>query len=381
MFINFWYPVIQGRDLGDRPALVRMLGTDFVAFRDSSGAPHVLSNTCVHRGGSLAGGRVRGDCIECPYHGWRFDASGLCRRIPSLGADARPPSRARVDSYPVVERYGIVFAFLGDLPESERPPMLEIPEFDSPGWRPTWINYQVDYNYERSIENGMDPAHNEFVHPTHGFQGESDEYRVNQLRWVARSEWGFGFFHRFRSPSSNDADFASMKQQSDSREAGSGIIGPNHMWTYIRFAPDKRMHQYMWETPVDEFRTNIFFVNMRSTLLDPALDEKVGEKNWMIAEQDIQVLKDLHPVVTPRTNTKEFMVAADEPILRYREKLREWEARGWRIDGEALRRQAARSAFAVPSPERRRVKGWVLDTVPLLPAGEAAPGVAARAIR
>jgi phenylpropionate dioxygenase-like ring-hydroxylating dioxygenase large terminal subunit len=369
MFINFWYPVVMGNELTDKPVKVRMLGQDFVAFRDASGRAHCLANTCVHRGGSLAHGKIRGGEIECPYHGWRFDGAGTCRRIPSLGVDAKIPTRARVDAYPVGEKCGIVFAFLGDLPEAERPPMLEVPEFENPNWRPSWINFQVDYSYERSIENGMDPAHNEFVHPTHGFSGANDDYRVHDLRWIGDGKWGPGFFHRSRSPASTDPVFAQMKQASDSREAGSGTIGPNHMWTYIRFGGGKEMHQYMWETPIDENSTNIFFLNMRNTFLDAEMDNRVGDRNWMVAEQDIGVLTKLEPRQTPDTNTREFMVPADEPILRYRQKLAEFEVRGWRIDTPAVDRDRLKVAYAIPSPARRSAKGWVLDPIPLVNPG------------
>jgi phenylpropionate dioxygenase-like ring-hydroxylating dioxygenase large terminal subunit len=377
MFINFWYPVVLSRELAEAPRRVRILAQDLVAFRDGGGAARVLSNTCTHRGGSLAGGKVRGDHIQCPYHGWQFDGSGACRRIPSLGAHAKIPARARVDAYPVAEKYGIVFAFLGDLPEAERPPMLEVPEFDDPAWRATWINYQVDCNYERSIENGLDAAHNEFVHPTHGFSGRNEDYKVRDLRWVGDGRWGPGFFHRFRSPASTDPTFAAMKKADDNREAGSGTIGPNHMWTYIRFGEGREMRQYMWEAPIDERRTNIFFVNMRNTFIEPEMDQRVGERNWMIAEQDIVVLRDLEPRETPPTNTKEFMVPADEPILRYRAKLAEFEDRGWRIDTDAVNRNRLKAACAIPGPERRTTRGWVLDPVPLLRSGAAAQ-VAAR---
>jgi phenylpropionate dioxygenase-like ring-hydroxylating dioxygenase large terminal subunit len=372
MFINFWYPTVLASELADKPVRVRILGQDLAVFRDSQGRAHCLSNVCPHRGGSLAGGRVRGDQLQCPYHGWEFSGAGECRRIPSLGPEAKIPARTGVDSYPVLEKYGIVFAFLGDLPEGERPPLLEIPEFDREGWRASWMVYDVDYNYERSVENGLDPAHNEFVHPSHGFSGEREGYRVNDLRWVGSGEWGPGFFHVFRSPPSKDADFAKMKQASDSREAGTGAIGPNQIWTYIRFGAGKNMHQYMYEAPIDETRTKIFLVNLRSTFLEPEMDQKVNAMNWNIASQDITVLKDLDPVLTPDSNTKEFMVPADEPILRYRQKLGEWTARGWRIDTSEVERLRRRTAFAIPSPARRERKGWVLDPVPLVAAGAAA---------
>ena len=74
------------------------------------------------------------------------------------------------------------------------------------------------------------------------------------------------------------------------------------------------------------------------------------------------------------------MVPADEPILRYRNKLKEWERRGWRIDMAALNRTRQQVAYAIPGPERRQHKGWVLDPVPLVsPSSQdraAVPGVA-----
>ena len=109
-------------------------GRIFVLFRDSQGQAHCLSNVCVHRGASLADGKVKGDCVECPYHGWQFNGEGACTRIPSLGSNAAIPSRAKVDSYPVQEKFGLIFAFLGDLPEDERPPIMDIPEFGEDGW-------------------------------------------------------------------------------------------------------------------------------------------------------------------------------------------------------------------------------------------------------
>ena len=115
MYINFWYPMATSEEVeADKALKVRAIGQDFVVFRDTEGQAHCLSNTCTHRGGSLAGGKIRGDCVQCPYHGWQFDGQGNCKKIPSLGPDASVPARTRIDAYPVEERYGMVFAFLGD---------------------------------------------------------------------------------------------------------------------------------------------------------------------------------------------------------------------------------------------------------------------------
>ena len=376
MYINFWYPTCWSKDLtDDEPLKTRILGQDLVIFRDTQGKAHCLSNTCTHRGGSLGDGKIKGDCVQCPYHGWEFDGSGQVTRIPSLGKDAKIPARTRIDAYPVEERYGLVFAFLGDLPEAERPPILEIPTYDKEGWAASEITYEVPVHYERSIENGLDPAHNEFVHPTHGFGGENAEYKVNDLRLIDEDyEWGFGFFSKFNSPEMKKQTVMSeFKKAKSDREAGSGNTGPNHLWTIIRFSEKAEFGQYMYEAPIDEHNTKIYLINMRNMALEPEHDDEIVKRNWSVIQQDITVLNQLRPVITPESRTKEFMVPADKVILMYRDILKAWDAKGWRIDMEQVTRDATRVAYAIPSPARRHQKGWVLDSIPLLPAdGDAA---------
>ena len=196
MYINFWYPICLTDELTDEaPRRVELLGLRFVAFRDGDGQAHVLSDTCVHRGGSLSRGKVKDGCVECPYHGWRFNGYGQCVHIPSM-PDEKPPARAKVDSYPVEEKYGIVFAFLGDLPEDERPPITPVPELGQEGWRPSPIAIlEVDCYYERSMENGLDPAHNEFVHPGQGYP--PPRYETFE---TYDCDWGTGFWMNFGDP-------------------------------------------------------------------------------------------------------------------------------------------------------------------------------------
>jgi phenylpropionate dioxygenase-like ring-hydroxylating dioxygenase large terminal subunit len=128
--------------------------------------------------------------VTCPYHGWEFNGGGHCIHIPSLGEDQHPPARAKVDTYPTEERYGILFAFLGDLPEAERPPIYDITEFDHPDWRANrLVVFEVDYYYERSVENGLDPAHNEFVHPKQGATGAANSLSPSFTRKRTRPCW------------------------------------------------------------------------------------------------------------------------------------------------------------------------------------------------
>lgn len=374
MYINFWYAAELSSRLEDKPIRVRMLSHDFVLFRDSKGTAHCLSDTCVHRGASISGGKVKGDCMQCPYHGWRFQGDGKCVKIPSLGPNHKVPPRARVDAYPTQEKYGIVFVFLGDLEESKRPSIMEIPEWGQQGWRGEPFDYYWEANYERAVENGLDPAHNEYVHPTHGYSGEHEDtsYMVGELK-IEHTDMGFGFMHNFHAPPLKNPIMRMIRNFDGDLEAGSGHHGPNHMWTKIHLTDTKWFHQYVYETPIDERHLRTFLVSMRNMILGKWADKTVNGRNFVVAEQDRVVIEKLRPVITPQSRTKELLMPADKVISLYRDKLDEWDRQGWRIDAEAVNRTRAKGdmVFAIPGPARREQKGWVLDPVPLIPGSEA----------
>lgn len=367
MFINFWYPAELSANVKEAPLRLRMLGQDFVLWRDSGGKVHCLSNTCSHRGGSLGDGRLRGDFIQCPYHGWRFDGDGNCRAIPSLGPKPKIPSRTRVDAYPVTERYGLVFCFLGDLPENERPPIMDIKEWEQPGWTHTVQQYEFPISFQRSMENGIDPAHNEFVHDTHGFKGEWEDYRTPEVV-LEETPWGTGFGEWIKAPPLPEKEMqkASGRTENAMIWVGTGHEGAASLWTFIHPTEAMHIHQYVYECPIDEYHVRIFLINLRNFLQDAAHDQRIIARNEYVIFQDRDVLQKLHPSQTPKTNDTEFFMPADLCIGRYREKLRQWEQQGWRIDTDTARRNAASVAYAIPSPARRNAAAWVLETVPLI---------------
>ncbi len=388
MYINFWYPIIKSEDLGHEvPEKVMVLGVNLVAFRDQDGEARVLSDTCTHRGASLGGPwsmgsapRIIDGCVVCPYHGWEFGGDGECKNIPSIGYGTKTPPRAKVDSYPVQEKYGIVFAFLGDEPEETRVPLLEVEEYGQEGWVANDILVlDVPYYYERSIENGLDPAHNEFVHPTHGQQGVTREtYKVNEYETEDhRQGWGFWFMHKFDSPplpqkdhetaGGKDTPYGDAKTFRSDVYAGGGTYGPNIMPTYINITEDKMFRQYFFEQPVDGNRTKIFFLNMRNFILDPTKNQAIHARNAVIAGQDIQILDQLYPVRTPLSPTKEVLMPADKAIVAYRDWLEKFDDMGWRIDvDEFSKRNGVDLAYAIPSPARRTSGNWVLEEIPLI---------------
>ena len=362
MYINFWYPICASEALqADKPVTAKVLGLQFVAFRGEDGAAHVVANTCVHRGGSLSKGWVKDGCIVCPYHGWRFGGDGKCRLIPSLEAEAKIPARAKIDSYPVHERYGIVFAFLGDLPEEERPPPYEIEEYDSAEWREhELVLLDINCYYERSMENGIDLVHNEFVHPVQGNPKPipgSTEY--------PESEWGSGVTSKMMELGEK-ASGDTMASDPDTLSAGSWHHGPNTLITWITFGATRSLHQYVFEAPVDANHTKIFFLNLRNFMLEPEHDEYIRDANLRVAEEDIAILENLYPVRTPETRVREILTPGDKAIVRYRDWLDEWQAKGWRLDTKAMQAKQGDIAFAIPSPARRDSGNWVLEAAPTM---------------
>jgi len=366
MFINFWYVAEESEKLTDKPLHVRMLGQDFVLFRDTSGKAHCLSNVCVHRGASLAHGKIKGDCVECPYHGWQYNGDGLCQRIPSMGPDAKIPSRARVDSYPTQEKFGFIFTFLGDLAEEDRPPIMEIQEWGDKNWRSTYQRFEFNFNYERSLENSVDLAHNEFTHSFQLYTQEDNPFSLPDFEFEEQDDgWEIGLSMTMPGQATG------MRKKAGKTEPGpsnvyTGFHGISSFRTYIHPAPHIKIHQYIYETPVDESNTRIFFVNTRSFMMDEAGDEMMMKENGVVAYEDRDVLEPLRPVLTPLTNTHETFVPADKPIARYRERVKELELKGWRIDSDEVERNRQKVAYAIPSPGRRKSKNWALDAIPLL---------------
>lgn len=163
MLLDFWYPASFSDNLKRRPIRVTMMDRHLVLFRTADGSVAALNDLCVHRGGTLSDGRVIDDCVECPFHGWRYGSDGRCTHIPVL--DDRPvPRRARVDAYPTRERYGIVWVHLGGKPIEELPPLPHCPEFEDPSWRANRVTTTWDAHYSRVVESDLDHTHVAFVH-------------------------------------------------------------------------------------------------------------------------------------------------------------------------------------------------------------------------
>src|ERR1700710_1603788 len=125
-----WQPVARLEDLEQGPQRAVLLGEALAVFLTESGQPAVVADRCAHRGASLSMGKVAGDSIQCPYHGWEWSGEGACTRVPSLPDQNQIPQRAQIPAFPVREQWGLVWTALEE--PLEEPPTL--PWFDEERW-------------------------------------------------------------------------------------------------------------------------------------------------------------------------------------------------------------------------------------------------------
>jgi vanillate O-demethylase monooxygenase subunit len=163
---NTWYVAAEPAEIADGRLLARtILDKPVVIGRTASGKLLALHDRCPHRFMPLSLGRIDGESLRCLYHGARFDCSGACVEVP--GQDAAPP-QARVRSYPLAERHGYIWIWMGDPALAED--RSTIPDFlyrsDHPGWDGGYGRFEsIRAGYRLINDNLIDITHAEFVHP------------------------------------------------------------------------------------------------------------------------------------------------------------------------------------------------------------------------
>src|SRR4029450_3309164 len=161
---RYWIPACTSEQIADRdsrPVRVRLLGENLIAFRDTDGKIGVLEELCMHRGASLALGRVEDCGIRCLYHGWKFAVDGTILEEPNH-PDPGFGARQKAKAYPVHEAGGIVWTYMG--PKEKEPPFTRYRFMDAAEANRTVVRINVHANYLQLWEGVADSSHVGILH-------------------------------------------------------------------------------------------------------------------------------------------------------------------------------------------------------------------------
>lgn len=369
MLKNFWYAVEFSEAVTrQNPVRLTVLGQELVLYRDSKGQPVCMSDLCVHRGGALSDGTVAGDCIVCPYHGWKYEPGGACIEIPANQPGVPIPKKARVDAYPAQDRYGWIWVFLGDLPVDERPPIPVLPHMDdTDNWWKLTGEFKWNAHYARVMENAIDFAHAPFVHGAsfgNPDEPEIEEYEVN------REELGATATITMK-PTPSKGLWSRLYGAKEPKPVvtTNGYWMPNITRLEVQL-PMGTMILYDANVPVDDYTTVTKWIQLRSFFKGKWADRDARRRVEKIFLQDQKTVEAQRPELLPYDLGAELHVKSDNIQIAYRQMRNSYLDRGWGIDMHMIESEYSRhQATVIPSPSRREnpefANAWVMKEVPM----------------
>ncbi|MAO93552.1 MAG: (2Fe-2S)-binding protein [Rhodospirillaceae bacterium] len=331
MFLrNSWYVGAWSDEIDETPRQILMLNEKICVFRTQSGTLFALEDACPHRKLPLSMGRVKGEAIECGYHGLTFNCSGACIAAP--GAGGRVPSNATVRSYPIEERYGLAWIWMGDPNLADPAKIFQIEHFDDPTWG---INrgkaMEVDCNYLYITDNLLDPSHVAWVHQTSFAQNATRDTPLEtdvQDGCVVVSRWMMDvepapFYKKIVEFEGNCDRLQHYEVRFPShafiravfKPAGTGgKNGPDDPRTFI-------MDSFNFMTPMTDGKTRYYWFQLRNVRpKDEALSKMMSEGVMQAFEEDRIILNAVQNGMNEKTNPN-IDLAIDNGQLRFRKKL------------------------------------------------------------
>jgi phthalate 4,5-dioxygenase len=173
----YWIPFLLSRDVAadGAPYRVRLLGEDLVAFRDSGGRVGLVDQACPHRGAPLVFGRNEDGGLRCVYHGWKFAVDGACQEMPAEGASTPMLKKVRVKAYPVQERNGVLWTYMG--PDAVPPPLPSL-EWNMVPEQNAHVSMRIqECNWLQALEGEVDSAHAAILHGRVDAGGSIDQWK------------------------------------------------------------------------------------------------------------------------------------------------------------------------------------------------------------
>jgi len=306
-----WQPVARVQDLERGPQRAVLLGEALAVFLTESGVPAVVSDRCAHRGASLSMGEVKGEGVQCPYHGWEWDGrDGACTRIPALENQGQIPARAQIPAFPARAHLGLVWTVL-ERPLGELP---SVPWFDPESWR--WGHgepFELPVAMGLMIENFRDVAHFAFVHGA--TLGEVAEV-VEPLQ-VERDGLAVTMRRQMKTGDGGDGTWDSL------REGHNHAIAPN--FTSIRMLMKKGERCLLHAArAISATESMHYWIEGLSEDFDELTLEQAIESEERLYAEDRAIVSAVDPPELPLAQDADVNTLSDRYTLAYREAFAEF---------------------------------------------------------
>lgn len=331
MFLrNAWYAAEVSACVGREPAAVRLLDEPIVLFRREDGTPAALEDACPHRKLPLSRGRLRADELECGYHGLRFNGGGRCTWAPAN----RDRSGISVRSYPAVDRYGLLWLWMGDAAAADPTRIIHIENWDDPTvGRTAPDSMLVACNYLYITDNLLDPTHVAWVHPT---SFGDDNCRRSELDNRATpdgmivSRWMFDtpvapFYRRFVRFEGHADRQQHYEVRFPSQSLTKAIFTPAGTGGPNRTLPESAfvMDSYGFITPVDATHSRYFFFQTRNFAPgDAEISAAFAQAVRCAFEEDREILEAVQEGMSSK-RTPNIDLGSDAGPTRFRRRLKQ----------------------------------------------------------
>lgn len=251
-----------------------LLGQKVLLARQADGQLFALRDFCPHRGVPLSYGRFDGREVECCYHGWRFDCTGSCTKIPSLlPEDPQDVSRIRTASFPCQEAAGVIWVFIPEANGKLPNPLPPLPALPGPTEQQFKLVETIAFpcNIDHAVIGLMDPAHGPFVHASWWWRTARSMHRKEKHF----EPTPFGFKMAAHKPSSNSRAYRILGAEERKTEIAFSL--PSIRTEHIQVGADKHIVLLTALTPQDAnntvlhqfIYTNIGMVNALLPVLKP----------------------------------------------------------------------------------------------------------------
>ena len=336
LFRRYWLPIACSDQLGERPRRVRMLGEDLIAFRDGDGRPGLLHERCLHRGTSLYYSNPEQAGLRCCHHGWLYDVHGRRLDQPGEASGGNLP-QLRQPWYPVRERYGLAFAFLGPADEQPELPRYDVLETEDDGYgfyldgsepyrTTTTVPNPAPYNWLQMTESSMDAAH---VLVLHGNMGGPRPWEPGYV--APKVDWTIteaGMQYAVRRPG------ACVAASAHAHVRIYETIFPNIVTGgYPKLTEYGRSVLLSWQVPVDDGAVKEYTI-MRlpraqiAALQDGSWAADMMGTRWADRTEEERQLApgDYEAQISQGTfslHSHEHLTASDQGVVMYRNQLRE----------------------------------------------------------